>query len=145
MKRTEFIAFLVVLQLPLSCAHHTHGSSSQVTPTSVTPMTIGVSQGDQYQPLIEGPLQAFGLHSGRVVLRPGESGEVHSTEKYEELLVVIAGQGKVSFADNSNLPMSPAEFVYIPPYTTHHTSNVGSERLVYIYVVAPTDLPPPPK
>ncbi len=88
------------------------------------------------QPLLTGPPQTMGMRSGRVVLKPGEHMHRHSTEGYEELLVVLRGRARV-VVGTEPVAMEAGQVLYIPPQTGHEVHNDGAEELRYIYTVAP--------
>jgi mannose-6-phosphate isomerase-like protein (cupin superfamily) len=71
-----------------------------------------------------------------VVLLPGKSVGKHSTEQNEELLIVLEGQGEMSFKDGSKLPVKANSALYCPPQTEHNVTNTGTGVLRYVYVVA---------
>jgi mannose-6-phosphate isomerase-like protein (cupin superfamily) len=76
------------------------------------------------------------LRAGVVTLAPGEGCGAHSTEGYEELLLILAGEGEVRLEGFGAL-RAAAGACYIPPGTTHEVVNTGREPLRYVYVVAP--------
>jgi quercetin dioxygenase-like cupin family protein len=47
----------------------------------------------EYQKLLDGPPQTFGMRSGRVYLDPGQSCGQHSTDSNEEILIFLSGRG----------------------------------------------------
>jgi mannose-6-phosphate isomerase-like protein (cupin superfamily) len=76
------------------------------------------------------------MRSGLVVLNPGESVGRHSTEGYEEVLVVLAGAGEMRFTSHDSLPLEAPCAAYCPPRTEHDVTNTGTAPLRYVYVVA---------
>jgi len=78
------------------------------------------------------------MRSGLVVLTPGKSVGKRSTEHNEELLIVLQGQGEMSFRDGSKLPVKANTALYCPPETEHNVTNTGTDPLAYVYVVAGT-------
>ena len=90
-----------------------------------------------YLPLLK-PGRSVKLHSGYVCLQPGESVGEHSTENYEELLIVLSGTGEVETGgENERRPISANQVAYNPPQTTHNVHSTGDEPLRYIYIVTP--------
>jgi quercetin dioxygenase-like cupin family protein len=87
-------------------------------------------------PILSGPPETVTMKSGYVVLEPGRSVGKHSTEKHEELLVVLEGQGEVIFHDGSKLELNARTALYCPPETEHDVRNTGVGTLRYVYVVA---------
>lgn len=80
------------------------------------------------------------LHSGYVCLDPGANVGEHSTENYEELLVVLSGSGEVETEGvSTRRPIAANQVAYNPPHTTHNVFNTGSEPLRYIYIVTPVE------
>ena len=94
--------------------------------------------GKNYLPLLSGPPESVTMKSGLVVLSPGESVGKHTTGQHEELLVILEGRGKMTFADGSNLPVEANHVLYCPPDTEHNVTNTGTHVLRYVYVVATT-------
>lgn len=94
------------------------------------------STGKQETPLLTGPPETVTMRSGLIVLEPGTSVGKHTTGQHEELLVVLEGQGRMTFADRSTLPVEAGHAVYCPPSTVHNVTNTGSGLLRYVYVVA---------
>ena len=88
-------------------------------------------------PLLRGTPQTTGMRSGFVRLKPGQSVGWHSTREQEETLVVLLGGGKAEIEGRDALPISARMLVYIPPNSRHNVTNTGTERLEYVYVVAP--------
>lgn len=87
---------------------------------------------------ILGKADAVSLRSGYVTLLPGKDVGWHSTENYEELLVILEGCGKVQIKGNDDLEIAAGQIAYNPPWTEHNVVNIGPEPLRYIYIVAPT-------
>jgi len=99
---------------------------------------ISLQRSGEYQPLLRGSGDSFGMRSGLVMLEPAKLCGQHSTKAHEELLVVLQGSGCVLVGDEAK-PVSIAadQVVYIPPHTVHNVKNTGSDPLHYIYIVAP--------
>jgi len=58
------------------------------------PRVINVDQGEKaYCRLLGGPPESVTMRSGKVVLAPGESVGKHNTECYEELVIILEGEG----------------------------------------------------
>jgi mannose-6-phosphate isomerase-like protein (cupin superfamily) len=74
------------------------------------------------------------LRSGFVCLKPGISGEEHSTEGYEEMIVFLNGKGELHSTDKT-LPIGQGSIAYVPPHSTHFLKNTGTETLRYVYIV----------
>jgi mannose-6-phosphate isomerase-like protein (cupin superfamily) len=87
-------------------------------------------------PILNGPPETVTMKSGYVVLDPGRSVGKHSTERHEELLVVLEGTGEMIFRDGSTLELKGHTALYCPPETEHDVKNTGASQLRYVYVVA---------
>lgn len=87
------------------------------------------------QPLLDEPVTR-GLASGHVTLKPGESMHRHDTERYEELLVVLAGRARV-IVGTEPMQVDAGEVLYIPPHTEHEVHNDGTVDLRYLFVATP--------
>ena len=82
---------------------------------------------------------AYALRSGMVTLAPGADCGEHSTENYEELLIILEGQGEARLTGRGDIAVAGGRALYIPPGTTHNVVNLGTEPLRYVYVVAPSN------
>ncbi len=112
------------------------GSSQQATPH---PLAIDLDPAATgYTPVLRGPPATVGLRSGYVVLTPGTSVGRHSTEEYEELIVVLGGVGELRLTGQSPLALREGTVAYSPPHTEHDVFNTGKVPLRYLYVVAPS-------
>jgi mannose-6-phosphate isomerase-like protein (cupin superfamily) len=79
------------------------------------------------------------IRSGMVTLTPGKDVGWHSTEKYEELLIILEGQGRLMAKGHPDLEIAKGQIAYNPPNTEHNVLNTGSEPLRYIYIVTLTE------
>ncbi len=91
--------------------------------------------GEKYLKLLGGPPETVTLRSGKVTLQPGETVGEHSTDSYEEIIIVLAGEGEFEYSDSGSIPFDADSVLYCPPNTTHNIRNAGSTPLQYIYVV----------
>ncbi len=96
------------------------------------------SRGKDYLQVLGGPPESVTMKSGLVVLAPNKSVGKHSTGQHEELLVVLEGQGEMSFKDGSKLDVQANHALYCPPETEHNVTNTGRSVLRYVSVVAST-------
>ena len=104
-----------------------------------TPKVIQLeASGKDYSPVLSGPPESVNMKSGLVMLPPGKSVGKHSTGQNEELLIVLEGQGEMTFKDGSKLPVKAQSALYCPPETEHSVTNTGTGTLRYVYVVAST-------
>jgi mannose-6-phosphate isomerase-like protein (cupin superfamily) len=77
------------------------------------------------------------MHSGRVVLLPGQDCGEHSTGDHEELIIILSGEGELEVEGSGKTPISAGLVAYNPPHTKHNVRNTGALPLTYIYVVTP--------
>jgi mannose-6-phosphate isomerase-like protein (cupin superfamily) len=104
---------------------------------TLKPIVIDTTSNEnRYTRLLGGPPNSSSMHSGKVVLQPGESVGRHSTKSSEELIVILDGEGVLIFNDNHRLEFDNNSVLYCPPMTEHDILNTGSAPLSYIYVVA---------
>jgi len=105
-----------------------------------TPKVISFNPvSDQYQSLLNGENDSVGFYSGFVTLLPDTKGELHSTEKYEEMIVVLEGEGQLNVTDQNSLKIKFGQVAYVPPHTEHQMENTGKENLKYIYIAHPAN------
>jgi mannose-6-phosphate isomerase-like protein (cupin superfamily) len=90
----------------------------------------------EYLRILGGPPESVTMRSGYVVLLPEKSVGRHNTEGYEEMVVVLDGEGEMLFGNGSVLQLKPYIVAYCPPDTEHDVRNTGSKPLRYVYVVA---------
>jgi len=122
-----------MLLVGLSC------SNLKPAKDEVKPFVVKLEPNNEYQPLFDGPPKTIGFRSGRVVLRPGESVGRHSTERYEEVVIVLKGEGEAFGEAFPALSIEEGTVLYFPPHTTHNIRNTGQSVLKYIYLVAPVE------
>jgi len=96
----------------------------------------------EYQRLLAGQPQTFGMRSGRVYIEPGQSCGQHSTKHHEELLIFLSGKGLLLIGEQNSYEVGEGKICYIPPYTDHDVKNTSKDPLIYIYCVAPTSEEP---
>ncbi|MCE5185776.1 MAG: cupin domain-containing protein [Planctomycetaceae bacterium] len=99
---------------------------------------IEINSEKNYQRLVPGVPETFGLKSGRVYLEPGADCGRHNTENKEEQLVFLFGSGTAEIADEK-LQVGAGKVCYIPPRTEHNIINTGQDPLIYIFTTAPAD------
>ena len=92
----------------------------------------------EYQRLIDGTEQSYGLKAGRVFLEPGQACGLHSTHDKEELLVILNGTGLLKTGQANEHRISQGSVAYIPPQTQHDVQNDGTSPLAYVFCVVPT-------
>jgi quercetin dioxygenase-like cupin family protein len=94
---------------------------------------------DEYQELLNGRPSSDGIFSGLVTLKPGEKVGEHDTEHYEEVLVVLSGEGQMIFKNGSLLELKFGVLAYCPPNTAHNVKNTGKKPLKYLYIATDTE------
>ena len=87
--------------------------------------------------MLRGAPQTTGMRSGFVRLQPGATVGWHTTDKNEESLVILKGQGEALIEGRPAEKLDAPGFAYIPPSTRHNVLNTGAQPLEYVYVVAP--------
>lgn len=90
----------------------------------------------EYVRILGGPPESVTMRSGYVVLQPSQSVGRHSTEIFEEMIIVLEGEGELLLGDGSVLGLRPHMVAYCPPGTEHDVRNNGDSPLRYIYIVA---------
>jgi mannose-6-phosphate isomerase-like protein (cupin superfamily) len=93
-------------------------------------------RGETHLPLLTKE-NARRMRAGMVTLAPGEDCGRHSTEDYEELLIILEGSGEAELEGHGAFPVAAGRVAYIPPRTHHNVHNRGDGVLRYVYVVAP--------
>lgn len=111
---------------------------TEMKPSSTTSaIVMDLQDRAEYQPLLTGGPVTFGMRSGRVYLKPGETCGEHTTGQHEEMLVFLRGGGTAIINRTERLSVGQGKISYIPPHTIHNIENTGEAALVYIYCVAP--------
>lgn len=82
------------------------------------------------------PPRTVTMRSGLVTLAPGKDVGLHSTEKNEEMLVILEGQGEVELEGFGRMQIAAGRTAYVPPKTRHNVFNTGTGPLKYIFIVA---------
>ncbi len=103
-------------------------------------MTIGAFVKDladttEYQSLLKVP-RSYGLHAGRVYLKPGTDCGRHNTGAQEEILIFLSGKGQANI-EKETVSVGAGKIAYFPPNTEHNIINNSNEPLVYIFCVVP--------
>lgn len=83
------------------------------------------SDEEKYKQLLQNTVNSTGMSSGYVVLSPGETVGMHNTDDYEEMLIPLAGTGKLILPDLEDLEFNPGCVLYNPPQTMHDVVNIG--------------------
>ncbi len=130
------IGFLAVFMLLQMAAFH--GAFSQVMdkPEHYPQPKVITFYPDsaQYQCLFDGEKDSAVFYSGVVTLAPKQTVGSHNTEGYEELIIVLAGYGRMEIAEQKHFDIAYGKIAFCPPYTEHNIVNTGKEDLKYIYI-----------
>ena len=86
--------------------------------------------------ILSGPPESVSMRAGLVALDPGNSVGMHCTDEFEELIIVLEGEGQATVEGGGILDIHGGDAVYVPPRTQHNICSSGKEQLRYIYVVA---------
>jgi quercetin dioxygenase-like cupin family protein len=97
-------------------------------------------QGKDCLRLLGGPPETSTMHFGLVTLHPTKNVGKHTTEDYEELVIVLAGRGEMRITEGEMLVCTKGEVAYCPAHAEHDVYNIGPKELRSIYVVAKTVL-----
>ena len=98
-------------------------------------------QTTDYMRVLGGPPATVTMRSGFVVLAPGQSVGKHSTDEYEEAVVVLEGEGVMVGSQGDTLSLTTWSVAYCPPRTEHNVTNTGNGPLRYVYLVALAEAP----
>jgi mannose-6-phosphate isomerase-like protein (cupin superfamily) len=119
--------------------HIIFAQSANTIRPDLQPKTVVLNlDSSSYQEIFEGPPATMGMHSGLVTLKPGETVGHHNTNSYEEMIVVLSGNGEVTFEKGGTLKIKYGVIAYCPPNTEHDVKNTGSVPLKYIYIASKT-------
>lgn len=128
-----FSSFLIVWLALLSVSFGQRPDSLR----SPVPKLIKLNlQGKEYMRVLGGPPESSTMRSGFVTLAPGKSVGKHSTEKYEEMVIIFEGKGEMRITGGDTFSCSRGDVMYCPPRTEHDVVNTGKGELRYLYVVA---------
>jgi oxalate decarboxylase/phosphoglucose isomerase-like protein (cupin superfamily) len=72
-----------------------------------------------------------------VLLLPGRGHERHNHPDADEILYILAGEGRQMVDDEQEFPVRPGQAVFIPKGAFHSTINTGWEPLVLLAIYAP--------
>jgi quercetin dioxygenase-like cupin family protein len=103
----------------------------------IKPLIIKLKGNAKFRRLLKGRPQTLGFRAGLVNLKRGHQIGEHTTSAKEELIVVLSGRAEISFSGYPALTAKVDSLVYIPAYTKHNVSNIGTGTLRYVYMVTP--------
>ncbi len=116
-----------------------NNSFAQKDSTKPEPKVIKPDIGDKdYIRILGGPPESYVMKSGMVQLLPGKTVGKHSTENFEELVLVLQGEGIMILNNERKLEMKEGTLVYCPPNTEHDVKNICPSTMKYIYIAAKT-------
>jgi len=99
------------------------------------PFVVELPRGNEYFPILD-KHNANRMRSGLVTLAPGKDVGQHSTEDYEEMIIVLDGAGELESEGIGRRQIAAGQVAYNPPDTKHNVINTGDRPLKYIYVVS---------
>jgi quercetin dioxygenase-like cupin family protein len=117
---------------------HKHDESDQEAPDAdhkPVSWVRDLPETTEYVRLLGAP-ESLALHSGLVTLQPGENCGWHSTEHYEEMIIVLEGEGHLESEGIGRRPLRKGQYGYNGPHTRHCVFNTGDQLMRYIYIVA---------
>ncbi|HZA24264.1 MAG TPA: cupin domain-containing protein [Dehalococcoidia bacterium] len=82
----------------------------------------------------EGLVGASGIHLAIATIPPGCSSSPHYHVNCESAIYVLKGQGRFIVGQDLEieLPISPGDFIYVPPDAVHQPVNDGPEPMELI-------------
>jgi mannose-6-phosphate isomerase-like protein (cupin superfamily) len=145
--RSALWLILTALSLSLGPQARAHEQAAAATRSDTLAKVILIRQlptaDSAYTSLLKPPASSK-LRSGFVCLQPGQPGEEHSTEAYEEMILVLDGSGELD-SNGQATPVASRHMIYVPPHTTHFLRNTGQTPLRYVYTVTRVDPDPAAK
>jgi len=87
-----------------------------------------------YQSIFDGEKDTVVFYSGVVTLFPNQSVETHNTGIYEEMIVILEGEGKLLISDKNSYDLKYGKIAFCPPFTEHNVINTGTKKMKYIYI-----------
>lgn len=97
---------------------------------------VKLVSGSKYQRLFSKDSGTRGIKLGHVILNPGEEIGEHSTENYEEALVILKGKGNLIIEKDDIIEIGEGHAMYIPPETIHNVKNTDKAILEYIFITS---------
>jgi len=138
--KKHFCGLTLLIFLTVLCMIKKGFSQDRKLPDkSIRPKVITFNpDSTSYQEIFDGDKDSVVFYSGVVTVAPNKSGDDHSTEIYEEMIVVLEGQGQVRIANQKNLDIKYGNIALIPPNTEHQVFNTGTGNFKYIYIATKT-------
>jgi len=125
------ILFATGLTLCISSCKHNNEEHITAKNPKILKYNATISE---YQELLSGKEDSCSFYSGFVTIAPNVSGELHSTEDYEEVIIVLEGEGEVRIKNGDILRISEGNATYISPEHFHQVFNIGDVPLKYVYI-----------
>jgi len=136
-KQENGIALNVLVGAGLVALFSALSAAAGDAPVGQRVKVVALDPGDKsYLLLLGGPPETASMRSGLVTLAPGRSIGKHNTEKNEEMLVPLEGEGELRISGQPPIPIKPGLITYAPAHTEHDVTNTGTAQLRYIFVVA---------
>ena len=82
--------------------------------------------------------QSNGLMLVRVLMPPGKAHQFHRHPEMEEIIYVISGMAE-QWVDNEKRTLNAGDSAYIPADVVHGTYNAGSDTLVFLAILSPSE------
>ena len=73
----------------------------------------------------------------RATVKPGITTKAHHLEKIQEIYIITAGEGKVTFSDLEPTVVSVGDVIVIPAGASQKITNTGQTDLVFYCVCTP--------
>ena len=135
MRQTTQLAVAAILAL--ACAAVASDGAHPAAPAR--PQIRAVPMPADFHPYLEllsGPPETASMESGLVTLLPGHAAGVHNTERFEEVLLPLDGEGELRAPGRAPVKVKPGVLLYVPPHTEHDVANTGTRNLKYVFVAA---------
>ena len=136
-KITDIFHVIIIIVFSIIFREHIFAQVVDTNNISLQPKLIILNlDSSTYQEILNGPPATVGMYSGLVTLKPGETVGDHNTDDYEEMLVILSGEGQMMFGNKKTFNLKYGVVAYCPPHTEHDVKNTGSTLLKYIYVAS---------
>ena len=97
---------------------------------------VKLESNEMYQRLLNRDSDTLGIKCGHIILNPGQNVGEHTTGEYEEVIIVLQGNGETRINHKSILQIDCRAVLYIPPETKHDIKNTGDRVLEYIFITS---------
>jgi mannose-6-phosphate isomerase-like protein (cupin superfamily) len=135
MRKSSKLTSLIILAMFCMSINTSFSQDNKLPGISAVPKIITFNPDTtSYQEIMNGEKDSTIFYSGVVTIFPSDSGHVHSTEIYEEMIVVLEGEGQVRITKQQNLDLKFGNIAFIPPNTEHQVFNTGIKNFKYIYI-----------